>query len=99
MATALQVMMYKQIILGLIGLVLLEENHQHQYSALGKMHAMWLAVLIFFPPIMIGYAILCKCFTKPITTPSKFKGFTGGYALVIGSTITSVLLVGVNWPY
>lgn len=96
MPMQIQLLMWKQIILGMIGLILLSENHQHQYSALGKMHALWLAVLIFFPPVMVCYAVVCKYFTKPITAHSKFKGFTGGYALVISATIVSVLYVGIN---
>lgn len=99
MTMALQMLVWKQVILGLIGLVLLEENHQHKYSALGKLQALWLSMLVFFPPIMVVYAVACRLFTRPITAPSKFKGFTGGYALVIGSTVVSVLLMGFKWPF
>jgi hypothetical protein len=100
MTTALlQLLLWKQITVGIIGLILLSENHQHRYSALGRLQAVWLAALAFSPLLTIVYATVCRCFAAPVLPPIKIKGFTGGYALVIAANCVSVLLIGFKWPF
>lgn len=83
----------KQLVVMVIALVLLAENHKSQFSVLGNGYAGLLAALSFSPVLMVIHALITRWLVarQPPYKPSTKH--IGTYALVLAANALSVALM------